>query len=176
MLRPVKNDTAALPFCGPVVVASITGKPVSKVLDAIQRNRHGAHWKRRKDVAPIVSTSSYDLARALRHFGWRMQEVDVDGIRSAGEAAGMVRAVNWTGWQPLPRASTLTMPTLAAWLRKRKPEDMKAAFVIQIDHHWIAIAGRKLCDTHTGGSPVFIRKAPHRRARVRKVYRVERIA
>jgi hypothetical protein len=61
-------------------------------------------------------------------------------------------------------------PTLATWERERT--DMEAAYVVIITGHWVAVRGKWLCDTFTRGVPVEIKDAPHRRKRVRFVYRV----
>jgi hypothetical protein len=61
-------------------------------------------------------------------------------------------------------------PTLATWERERT--DMEAAYVVIITGRWVAVRGKWLCDTFTRGVPVKIKDAPHRRKRVRFVYRV----
>ena len=61
-------------------------------------------------------------------------------------------------------------PTLATWERERT--DMEAAYVVIVTGHWVAVRGKWFCDTYTRGVPVKIKNAPHRRKRVRFVYRV----
>lgn len=64
-------------------------------------------------------------------------------------------------------------PTLATWLgRSRNPDD---ALVVHITGHWVAVRGNWFADTATKGQPVRSRHAPHKRKRVRAVYRVSRL-
>lgn len=64
-------------------------------------------------------------------------------------------------------------PTLAAWLKQRGPEVRKATCLIEVGDHWIVVKGRKLVDNHHP-TPVFIKQAKGRRARVKKVWLVYR--
>jgi hypothetical protein len=61
-------------------------------------------------------------------------------------------------------------PTLASWLRL--PRDPDDALVVEVARHWVAVRGDWFCDTFTKGQPVRLRHAPHKRKRVRRVYRV----
>lgn len=64
-------------------------------------------------------------------------------------------------------------PTLATWLRM--PRDPDHALVVHITGHWVAVRGNWFCDTATKGQPVKVRHAPHKRKRVRGVFRVTRL-
>lgn len=61
-------------------------------------------------------------------------------------------------------------PILATWLRL--PRDPDDALVVEVTRHWVAVRGDWFCDTFTKGQPVRLRHAPHKRKRVRRVYRV----
>jgi hypothetical protein len=61
-------------------------------------------------------------------------------------------------------------PTLVTWESQRT--DLESAFVVIVTDHWVAVRGRWFCDTHTRGVPVRIKKAPHRRKRVRFGYKI----
>ena len=65
------------------------------------------------------------------------------------------------------------LPTFASWLRL--PRDPDHALVVQVTGHWVAVRGNWFCDTFTKGQPVRVRHAPHKRKRVRRVYRVSRL-
>ncbi len=67
-LNEVKNDTGRIAFCGPYVLAAITGYPISRMEDEIRTFREiPAHRK------PIVKgTDNEEVAAALAHFGYRM--------------------------------------------------------------------------------------------------------
>ena len=151
MLRAVENDTSGKGYCGPTVVASITGMPLSKVLDAFRDVRYGVGWQRRFRRKPrIAGTSTSEVQQVLRALGWVTTLID-----------------------SLPEDDP---PTLARWLRERLPEWRRAIFILCVKSrpgHWVAVSGRKLCDTHTRGIPVNLSDAPHRRARVHKAFRVE---
>ena len=56
-------------------------------------------------------------------------------------------------------------PTLAQWLRKNQALYAHSPVVITLTHHYVTVMGRRFVDSHTR-EPVFLRKAPHRRARV----------
>lgn len=159
---PIKacfNDTGSRAYCGPVVIGAVTGKPISKVRDAIRASRkerghniHDAVYRLR----PITVTCNRDLGGALNKLGY------------------------WMSLHDGYRGPTKSRPTLAAWLRKRTPEDRKATFIIAIGvsgdsgGHWVAVSGKKFVDTFTKGLPVWISDAPHRRARVATVYKVHK--
>ena len=55
MLKAVENDTSGKGYCGPTVVASITGMPLSKVLDAFRDVRYGVGWQRRFRRKPRIA-------------------------------------------------------------------------------------------------------------------------
>lgn len=162
MLKPVLNDTGHALYCGPTVICTITGKPASRVEAVI--NRTDKNWRVRRMLRPARSvsctktelarqvrkTNATDLREAFRQFGWDFRCVDF--------------------W-----CAKREVPTLAAWLRARPADAMRQIFVVNVTDHWVAVRGRKFCDTKTGGNPVFIRKAPGRRALVRAVYTVERL-
>jgi len=65
------------------------------------------------------------------------------------------------------------LPTFATWLRL--PRDPVDAFVVEVTGHWVAVRGNWFCDTFTKGQPVKVLQAPHKRKRVRRVYRVSRL-
>ena len=58
MLKAVENDTSGKGYCGPTVVASITGMPLSKVLDAFRDVRYGVGWQRRFRRKPRIAGTS----------------------------------------------------------------------------------------------------------------------
>src|SRR5215204_6014726 len=96
MLRAVKNDTAGKGYCGPTVVASITGEPLSKVLDTFREVRYGYGWRWRFQRRPrIKDTSSREVQAVLAKFGWMMCQTDP--------------------------VNALKPPTLAQWLKARPP-------------------------------------------------------
>lgn len=64
-------------------------------------------------------------------------------------------------------------PTLARFLRERTGELTTAMLLIELSSHYIVVKGRKAVDNFTE-EPKFIRKFPHRRARVVRYSIVEK--
>ena len=62
--------------------------------------------------------------------------------------------------------------TFARWLRERKPDEVNAKYLVLLTGHWVAVKGRKMIDTYTK-TPTFIRRAPHRRKRVKLAIRID---
>jgi hypothetical protein len=101
------------------------------------------HIKWQRGGRPVKGTCATEIENAFRHFGYDMTLVE--DLRA-------------------------DPPTLATWERSRtRPDD---AYLIIVSNHWIAVRGHWLCDTFTGGVPVPLRKAPHRRKRIKYVYRI----
>jgi hypothetical protein len=71
-LNEVTNDTGRIAFCGPYVLAAITGYPISRMEDEIRTFRNiPTHRK------PIIKgTDNEEVAAALAHFGYRMDMVE----------------------------------------------------------------------------------------------------
>lgn len=147
MLHEVENNSNGKAWCGPTVVASITGRDIARVKALIK--------KRRGDNDAVKGTYWSDLAYALAHYGYRRRE---KLYPKTGKAA--------KGW------GRQDLPTLAQWLREKRDPD--AYYILDVGRHWVVVHGRKLCDTYTKGKPVFTGSAPHRRRRVREVHVVAR--
>jgi hypothetical protein len=146
-MKPLKNDTAGRGYCGPTVVACLTGRSLSEVLDVIRAGRcHPTDSLGRK--APVRSTYSGELIAAFRTFGWRV--VEAHRFRT-------------------------NPPTLARWLRSRSPAERAQTFVVEVTGHWVAVSGRKVVDTFTKGKPVWLKDAPDRRKRVHRTWTVTKI-
>jgi hypothetical protein len=101
--------------------------------------------RNRNNRRQVRGTHPHELQHAFRHFGRDMQLV-----------------------ADLSRNS----PTLATWERERTDWEFEQAWLLIVTGHWVAVRGRWLVDTWTGGVPVRIADAPRRRKRVRFAYRV----
>lgn len=165
-LRPVtklNNETA---WCGPSVISSITGFPVADIVRVIkdQRIARGVgHTERYKEVRdeedcfmyqtsikverPVKGTHLLELNYCLNHYGYTLSRATKNKV------------VNYNG----------NPPTIARWLKTRK--DRNEMNLVSAGHHWQLVKGNKFVDSFTQ-VPVFIRKAPHRRARVKDVWQV----
>lgn len=144
-LHDVVNDTKSHAFCGPTAVAAITGEPVSRVRDAFRLVRYGASWTSRRRSPPIMGTSTHEIERALRLFGYAGIWHTVEGL-----------------------------PTLAAWLEGREGFQRTHPCVVLVKRHVVAVSGWVFCDTASKGQVVDADKAPGRRKRVKEVFVITR--
>src|SRR5690606_2284494 len=121
-LRDAVNDTKSRAFCGPMVVAAITGEPVSRVRDAFRYVRYGASWTSRRRSPPIMGTHTHETERVLRLFGYVGAWHKVSG-----------------------------RPTLAAYLEGRRGVQRTHPCVVLVTGHYVAISGWLFCDTFSKG-------------------------
>lgn len=140
-LRDTVNDTKSRAFCGPTVVAAITGEPVSRVRDAFRFVRYGASWTSRRRSPPIMGTHAHETERVLRLFGY---------VGVWHQVAGR--------------------PTLAAYLDGRTGVQRTHPCVVIVTGHCVAVSGWVFCDTFSKGQVVDADTAPGRRKRVQKVF------
>ena len=148
-LTEVNNDTGRLAFCGPYVLAAITGFPISKVEDVVRDLRHVPDGLR-----PVVKgTHTEEVSEALARFGYVMKPV--------------------SSFMNLPRKER---PTLWSWMQK--PRNAWAHYILAIhkgkEGHWILIKGVKMCDTFTEGRWTFVCDGPHRGCRIMEIFEVRR--
>ncbi len=91
----------------------------------------------------VVGSYSTELIAALHELGYRSKRTEVYDSKNS--------------------------PTLAAWLRKRS--NRNAMVIVVLTSHFVVVKGNKFVDNFTM-NPVFIRKAPHRRSRVKEIISV----
>jgi hypothetical protein len=149
-LREVKNDlpNGVHAYCGPTVLASVTGKRLSVIREMIRAHRWGSAAEAKRlgiRRAGVTGVGISEMRYVLRHFG-------LDMLRT--ESYGSKR------------------PTLAAWLKARKEPDNLCIIDVGFPPggHWAAVKGRKFVDSYTKGVPVWLKDSPHRRKRVRYVW------
>jgi hypothetical protein len=145
----VVNDTGRVAFCGPYVIAAVTGYSVSKVEDEIRALRDLP-----PDRRPVVrGTYTEEVAAALAHFGYSMTLSQ--------------------SFMHLPRKER---PSLWSWMQK--PRNAWAHYILAIhkgkEGHWVLIKGVKLCDTFSGGKWQFVCDGPHKGARIMEIFEVRR--
>jgi len=92
----------------------------------------------------ICGTHDYELEAVLRRNGFKLK----------------------TYGYPKP-----SQPTLAQWLRRR--EDRNKLVIVGLTSHWCVVKGNKYIDNITK-EPVWISKAPNRRARVTYIIEVSK--
>jgi hypothetical protein len=144
-----ENDTGRVAFCGPYVLAAITGHPISKIEDVIRAQRPLS-----SDSKPVVKgTYTEEMQAALAHYGYRMCMIDSFMDRAKKER-----------------------PTLWQWMQK--PRNAWAHYILAIhkgkEGHWILVKGVKMCDTFTDGQWTFVCDGPHRGCRIMEVFEVKR--
>lgn len=139
-LHPINHDLKTTLWCGPAALATVTGKPVSECVAALQKTT--------RKTAPIKGVTNLMLTRAAAHLGIKLVEL------------------------PPPVQETFLMPTLAAWTRCNRHEFAAQPVIVNVTGHYVVVSGRSFNDNHTR-TPVNLKKAPHRRARVQHVFRCE---
>ncbi|HRD76652.1 MAG TPA: hypothetical protein PK264_12040 [Hyphomicrobiaceae bacterium] len=148
-MNNVNNDTGRTAFCGPYVLAAITGFPISRIEEEIHKFRETPVERR-----PIIrGTNAGEVSAALAHFGYRMDLKE--------------------GYMHLERKAR---PTLWSWMQK--PRSAWSHYIIAIhkgkEGHWVLIKGVKLCDTFSAGKWQFVCDGPHKGARIMEVFEVKR--
>lgn len=145
----VRNDTGRIAFCGPYVIAAVTGYSVSKVEDEIRAFRDIP-----EGAKPIVrGTYTEEVQAALGHFGYDMKLV--------------------SSYMHLPRKQR---PSVWSWMQfQRNPF---AHYILAIhknkEGHWVLIKGVKLCDTFSQGKWEFVCDGPHKGAKIMEIFEVRR--
>ena len=151
VLHEVKNDLTRL-WCGPAALSAISGKPASICQAAIAVER-GSPTK------IVRGVHHWEMCQALKTLGYNT--IIENKFPSAPYG--------------FPKEKRLTV---AALLRTRKDwavtDPGKTMYLITAGHHYMVVKGKKFVDSFTR-TPTWIRQAPHRRKRVLRVWRVERI-
>ena len=146
-LDDAHNDTGRTAFCGPYVLAAITGYPISKVEDVIHHTRNS----RRKTV--VKGTGADEVEAALAAFGYTMTLKENFMNRPKKER-----------------------PSLWAWMQKPRNVWAHYILAVHKgkEGHWILVKGVKMCDTFTEGRWTFVVDGPHRGARIMEIFEVRR--
>jgi len=141
------NDTGRTAFCGPYVLAAITGYPVSKIEAVI----HDARNSRRKTI--IKGTDADEVEAALDAFGYTMTLKE--------------------NFMNRPRKQR---PTLWSWMQKPRNVWAHYILAVHKgkEGHWILVKGVKMCDTFTEGRWTFVVDGPHRGARIMEIFEVRK--
>ena len=141
------NDTGRTAFCGPYVLAAITGYPISKIEDVIRDARNS----RRKTV--VKGTGADEVEAALATFGYTM-----------------------TLKQNFMNRPRKERPTLWNWMQKPRNVWAHYILALHKgkEGHWILVKGVKMCDTFTEGRWTFVVDGPHRGARIMEIFEVRR--
>ena len=152
-------------WCGPAVISAITGFPVSHVVETIKDVKVemgegiGYRWvgkcgeqEEKQYRLPVKGMHTGEVRYTLHRYGYNLINSFYNSVHRNLE--------------------TGRMPTTASWLKTRK--DKNELNLIVAGYHYQLVKGVKLVDSWTV-DPVFIRKAPRRRARITKAYKVVKI-
>jgi hypothetical protein len=164
-LQPVKNDIKTILWCGPAAISAVTGEPVSAIV-AIMKHLSGK--------SRIKGVTTGLLQRTMTMLGWEaatIQRFDSEKISGHVEIIGDITVQHGYATKYVP---TKKRPTLARYCREHRVDFAEHACIIELSTHWVAVYGRRFIDNHTK-EPVFLRKSPHRRARVQRVLQIKKV-
>lgn len=149
-----KVDRTGNRYCGPLVIAAITGMSTADAAASLRRITGRTSAVKRVKNTELVAT--------LSALGFVMRRIEVP--KRLADVPMFGRTVRkWIG------------PTLTEWLRTgRDRPHRNAAYIVHLSNHFLLVKGRKQIDTHTDGQWTWLRDAPHRRKRVRHAWRIER--
>ena len=140
----ITHDIRTTLWCGPAAISASTGEPTSKIMALAK------HFTRDKVVKGI---SNRTLISTLDALGYRV-EVVYESIHSF-----------FSGGPP--------RPTLAAWTKANAGIFSEHPVIIMVTGHYVTVKGRLFVDTMTPGyAPVRLKKAPGRRSRVCRAWRI----
>jgi len=160
-LHSVTRLNGSRTWCGPAALSAITGWPVEKAVEKIKQTR----WKQTKETASFFGRSVDDYKDPFR----AVKGVSCATMGTALYMAGYrVKTLERYGLKP-DAVPPSKQPSLAFWFRKRA--DRNAMCLVNVTGHFIVVKGNKFVD-NCYVEPTFISKAPHRRVKVRHVYKV----
>src|SRR5688572_20955201 len=143
----IRNDIKTVLWCGPAAVAAVTDRPVSEVMALA---RHFTGKRSPKGMHPGT------LKAVLNALGYTTTEVF---------SAGLEFCAGNPQWNP----------TLAKWTRENAAVFRAAPCIALVSNHYVTVQGRSLIDNHTKEMTP-LKRAPWRRARVARVFQVNRVA
>src|SRR5271170_4688566 len=165
-LKPVKNDIQTMLWCGPAAISAVTGEPVSKIV---------ATMKQLSGKRCIKGVSTGLLQRTLTMLGWEAVTLwRFDAERVNGTTERISASITVTGGFTTKFVPWKKRPTLARYCRQHREDFQEHACIVETTGHYVAVYGRRFCDNFTK-EPVFLRKSPHRRARVQRVLQIKKV-
>jgi hypothetical protein len=165
-LRTVKNDVTTTLWCGPAAISAVTGESVSKIMN-IMRQLSGRQT--------IKSVPYWLLQRTLATLGWEAVTLHkFDRRKVEPKVERLSASITVTSGIGSEWVEAKQRPTLARYCREHRQDFQEHACIVGITGHYVAVYGRRFCDSHTS-EPVFLRKSPHRRTRVEQVFQIRKI-
>lgn len=180
-LKNTKVDCSGNRYCGPLVMAAILGCTTAEATAKARLANDS-----REDYKGM---SNGEVIRTLRVYGRKVDEEPVPKACVADRRIGEPKGVVTHGYDitetfkdgrgvkcvvSIGRVQYCAIKTqgvtFAAWLKQRK--DKAGTYLVNVTGHYVLVSGRQFVDTHTRGEWVNIGKAPHRRCRVQRVWRI----
>ena len=148
VFKPVINDTGRRFYCGPAIIASITGLPISKVEAEIREYRNRTSRRRRpyEHKAMISGMQNHEVEAVLGALGLQLVRRFV--------------------FKEYGRRPTLNELVGDGWFEGRGPH------LVQVTGHYVGVHGRTFIDTFTDGKPVSVSEMPGKRKRVSTTYEI----
>jgi hypothetical protein len=153
-LHPIKHDLPGTLWCGPAALSAVTGEPTSRIHDIIK--------KIRGDNKPVKGVRNSELVKTAFVLGYALEPM-FDYLEEWGK-------LPYCGRPPLSRFK----PTLARFVRLNRKELARFPMIVNVTGHYVVVSGRTFLDNNVGAA-VPLKKAPRRRCRVKKAFRVVRI-
>lgn len=146
-LRTPVVPTGDKAWCGPFSLMAVTGLS----LEAARRHIRKANgWD---DNHRIRGLYTNELAAGFRSAG-----VPIQQQRLLSKDREPIR------WKR-------DYPTFTAWLNNRRGDEIRAMFLVVLTDHFVVVNGNEFIDTFTL-KPVKLDDCPHRRSRVKRVFRI----
>jgi hypothetical protein len=155
-LLPVKNDIKSTLWCGPAALSATTGVPVSKIIEVA---------KQLSGREQISGMSNWLMERVADALGYRLYTIHTY-YKEYIHQSRKIGQYTVYGYY-----TSDSKPTLAQYARKHQKEFAEHAVIVNVTGHYVALYGRRFCDSHTK-VPVFLSKSPRRRSRVSRVWQV----
>lgn len=138
----------------------------------------GISWRYRADLIPGQCGTHVDNTMERRASLEEYHRVKrMGGCVHAADGRMPLMITNITGvsgqqdWAAPFTPVKMVGPTLAEWIRTYD-RDPNAFYIVEVNLHYVLVKGRKFVDTFTKGEWVFTGSAPHRRKRVKNVWKV----
>lgn len=122
-------------------------------------------------VMAITGRPYTEVQPAMNRVRMRKETAAIMGVAAADVLATLYQFGYWASLVPSTDDYPYRGKTIAKVLRERTPEQVNQTWIIQTRDHFAVVKGRKFIDNHTK-KPVWIRNAPHRRARVKQIYQL----
>ncbi len=146
MALKITHDLPTALWCGLAAISAATGEPTSKALALAK------HFSKRTVVKGMTN---WTLVSVLNALGYRAEKIH-DSIADFVECR--------------------RQPTLAGWTKSNAKTFSSHPVIINVTGHYVTVQGKSFVDTFTPGfKPVRLKKAPWRRSRVCRAWKIVKV-